>query len=485
MILFFALKCWNIIKGSVLNYKKLFQQPRMNKKLVWIIVSLVALILLLIILKKAGIIGKEEGIKVSIEKVGRHTITETVTASGKIYPEVEVKMSSDISGEIVELNVAEGDSVRKGQQLAKIYADIYSNQRNQAAAQVNQQEAMVENSNAQLPGLKASMDAAQAQYDRQKTLLTQKVISLSEFEAATTSLRTAQAAYNAAQQNVHSNMAAVASAKANLAIQAENVSRTTISSPLNGVVSLLSVKKGERVAGNQMTAGTEIMRVADMSKIEAVVDVGENDITKVHLGDTAIVEVDAYNGRKFKGIVTQIASSIVASASSSSSTTTNDVTNYKVHIRLDPSSYKDLMDNKRPKSLVFRPGMTASADIQTKTHRDVLSVPINAVTTREKTAGAEAASKDRKPVEDNMGDVKTNVPIGDLDEVVFLLQVDKSVKQVSVKTDIQDINYIEIISGLSQGGEVVTGPYGTVSKILNNGSKVTVVDKDKLFEAKK
>jgi HlyD family secretion protein len=459
----------------------------MNKKLVWIIVSLVALILLLIILKKTGVIGKEDGIKVSVEKVGRHTITETVTASGKIYPEVEVKMSSDISGEIVELNVAEGDSVRKGQQLAKIYADIYSNQRNQAAAQVNQQQAMVENSNAQLPGLKASMDAAQAQYDRQKTLLTQKVISLSEFENATTTLRTSQAAYNAAQQSVHSNMAAVASAKANLAIQAENVSRTTISSPLNGVVSLLSVKKGERVAGNQMTAGTEIMRVADMSKIEAVVDVGENDITKVLLGDTAIVEVDAYNGRKFRGVVTQIASSIVASASASSSTsTTNDVTNYKVHIRLDPSSYKDLMDNKRSKSLVFRPGMTASADIQTKTHRDVLSVPINAVTTREKISAKDAAAaKDRKPVEDKMGDVKTNVSFGDLDEVVFLLQADKSVKQVSVKTDIQDINYIEIVNGLSLGDEVVTGPYGTVSKILNNGTKVMVVDKEKLFETKK
>jgi HlyD family secretion protein len=459
----------------------------MNKKLVWIIVSLVALILLLIILKKTGVIGKEDGIKVSVEKVGRHTITETVTASGKIYPEVEVKMSSDISGEIVELNVAEGDSVRKGQQLAKIYADIYSNQRNQAAAQVNQQQAMVENSNAQLPGLKASMDAAQAQYDRQKTLLTQKVISLSEFENATTTLRTSQAAYNAAQQSVHSNMAAVASAEANLAIQAENVSRTTISSPLNGVVSLLSVKKGERVAGNQMTAGTEIMRVADMSKIEAVVDVGENDITKVLLGDTAIVEVDAYNGRKFRGVVTQIASSIVASASASSSTsTTNDVTNYKVHIRLDPSSYKDLMDNKRSKSLVFRPGMTASADIQTKTHRDVLSVPINAVTTREKISAKDAAAaKDRKPVEDKMGDVKTNVSFGDLDEVVFLLQADKSVKQVSVKTDIQDINYIEIVNGLSLGDEVVTGPYGTVSKILNNGTKVMVVDKEKLFETKK
>jgi HlyD family secretion protein len=459
----------------------------MNKKLVWIIVSLVVLILLLVVLKKTGVIGKEEGIKVSVEKAGKHTITETVTASGKIYPEVEVKMSSDISGEIVELNVEEGDSVKKGQQLAKIYADIYNNQRNQAAAQVNQQQAMVDNANAQLPGLKASMDAAQAQYDRQKTLLAQKVISQSEFETATTTLRTSQAAYNAAQQNVHSNIASVASAKAYLAIQSENVNRATLNSPLNGVVSLLSVKKGERVAGNQMTAGTEIMRVADMSRIEAVVDVGENDITKVHLGDTAVVEVDAYNGRKFTGVVTQIASSIVASASSSSSSSsTNDVTNYKVHIRLDPMGYKDLTDKKRPKGMVFRPGMTASADIQTKTHRDVLSVPINAVTTREKKTGADlAASKDRKPVEDNMGDVKTTVPTGDLDEVVFILQADKSVKQVSVKSDIQDINYIEIVSGLKLGDEVVTGPYGTVSKILNNGTKVMVVDKDKLFETKK
>jgi HlyD family secretion protein len=457
----------------------------MNKKLIWIIVSLLIIIIVLVALKKAGVIGKEEGIKVSVEKVSKQTITETVTASGKIYPEVEVKMSSDISGEIVELNVEEGDSVRKGQQLAKIYADIYSNQRNQAAAQVNQQEAMVDNINATLPGLKASMDAAQAQYDREKILLDQKVISLSEFETATTNLRTAQANYNAAVQNVHSNMAAVSSAKANLAIQAANVSKTTISSPLNGVVSLLSVKKGERVAGNSFAAGTEIMRVADMSKIEAVVDVGENDITKVHLGDSALVEVDAYNNRKFKGWVTQIASSIVSTAATTSSSTTNDVTNYKVHIRLDPNSYKDLTDNKRPKSLVFRPGMTANADIQTKTHKDVWAVPINAVTTREKTKTSQAAANDKEPVEDANGDVKAATTNGDMDEVVFLLQVDKTVKQVSVKTDIQDINNIEILSGLKPDDQVVTGPYGTVSKILNNGTKVMVVDKDKLFEAKK
>jgi HlyD family secretion protein len=456
----------------------------MNKKLIWIIVSLVVIILVVIILKKSGIIGKEEGTKVSVEKAGKHTIIETVTASGKIYPETEVKLSSDISGQIVELNVEEGDSVKRGQLLAKIFADIYSNQKNQAAAQVNQQEAMVDNAKAQLPGLKATMDAAQTQFDRQKTLLSQKVISLSEFETATTTLRTAQANYNAALQNVTSNIAAVSSAKANLAIQAANVDKTTITSPLNGVVSLLSVKKGERVAGNQFAAGTEIMRVADMSKIEAVVDVGENDITKVHLGDSAIIEVDAYNGRKFKGIVTQIASSIVSTAATSSSTT-NDVTNYKVHIRLDPATYKDLTDNKRPKGLVFRPGMTASADIQTKTHKDVLSVPINAVTTREKNTGSKDAAKDKKPVEDQNGDVKQVSSGGDLDEVVFLLQLDKTVKQVNVKTDIQDVNNIEVVDGLKLGDEVVTGPYGTVSKILNNGTKVTVVDKDKLFEAKK
>jgi HlyD family secretion protein len=462
----------------------------MKKKLLWIIISLVVIVLLLVILKKSGVIGKEEGIKVSMEKVQKRSITETVTASGKIYPEVEVKMSSDVSGEIVELNVQEGDSVKKGQQLAKIYADIYGNQVNQAAAQVNQQLAMVDNVSATLPGLKASMDAAQAQYDRQKQLLSQKVISQSEFETAETTLRTSQANYNAAQQSVHSNMAAVASARANLAIQAENVSRTTISSPISGVISLLSVKKGERVVGNSMMAGTEMMRVADMSKIEAIVDVGENDIPKVLIGDSATVEVDAYNNRKFTGVVTQIASSIVAtsaSSTSSSGTSTNDVTNYKVHIRLDPNSYKDLINPKRSKSLVFRPGMTASADIQTKTHMNVLSVPINAVTTREKTAGSQAAAKDAKGDPDNSDNSGNNAMSsgGDLDEVVFLLKPDNSVKKVSVKSSIQDINNIEITAGIKEGDQVITGPYGTVSKILNDGTKVSVVPKEKLFDTKK
>jgi HlyD family secretion protein len=310
-----------------------------------------------------------------------------------------------------------------------------------------------------------------------------------EFEQAESAMKSAAATYNAAVQNVKGNVAGVASAEANLAIAAKNLSRTTLVSPLDGVISQLNVKKGERVVGNSMMAGTEMMRVADMSKIEAIVDVGENDITKVHLGDSATIEVDAYNNRKFKGVVTQIASSVAATGTSSSSVSTNDVTNYKVHIRLSPDSYKDLFDPTRPKNLVFRPGMTASADIQTKTHTNVLSVPINAVTTREKNSDEAIAGKkdpNKAPDDNTMQQAKPAASLsGDLDEVVFLLQADGKVKKVKVKTDVQDINNIEIKEGLQEGDQVITGPYGTVSKILKDGSKVIVVPKDKLFETKK
>jgi len=460
----------------------------MNKKLLWTIIILAVVVIGLVVLKKAGAFGKDEGIKVSSEKAAKRTIIETVTASGKIYPEIEVKMSPDISGEIVELNVVEGDSVRKGQQLARIYADIYTTQRLQAAAQVNQQQAVVENITAQLPGLKATMDQTQAQYDRQKKLLDQKVISRAEFETAEMSMKSAAATYNAALQNIKGNVAGVASAEANLSIAAKNLSRTTLISPLDGVISLLNVKKGERVVGNSMMAGTEMMRVADMTKIEAIVDVGENDIPKVHLGDSSFVEVDAYNNRKFRGVVTQIASSVAsASTSSASSVSANDVTNYKVHIRLLPESYKDLIDAARPKTLIFRPGMTASADIQTKIHPSVLAVPINSVTTREKNSDkAVGANKDAKPEDNTMEEAKPTTAFAtDMDEVVFVLQKDGSVKKVKVKTDIQDINNIEIRDGLKEGDEVITGPYGTVSKILKDGTKVSVVAKDKLFDTKK
>jgi HlyD family secretion protein len=461
----------------------------MSKKLIWILVSIVLLILLLVIAQKSGAFGKDEGTKVTAEKVQKRTIIETVTASGKVYPEIEVKVSPDISGEIVDLYVAEGDSVRKGQVLARIYADIYATQRDQASAGVSQQQAVVSNSTAQLDALKAAQDLTERTYNRQKQLADAKVISKSEFETAESNYLTAKANYNAAVQGIRGGQAGVLNAQANLTKANKDLSRTIITSPMDGVISLLSVKKGERVAGNSFNVGTEMMRVADMSKIEIRVDVGENDVPKVHLGDSAVIEVDAYNKRKFKGIVTQIASSNKGAATQSVATTSTDVTNYEVRIRILPDSYKDLLDPSKPKSFPFRPGMSASADIQTRRHEDKLSVPINAVTTREKgTDNVSDANKNTTTTgstDANANPDQKTTTATDLDEVVFVLQADKKVKKVVVKTDIQDINNIEITDGLKQGDMVITGPYGTISKILKDGAVVNVVDKDKLFDTKK
>ncbi|HUB59362.1 MAG TPA: efflux RND transporter periplasmic adaptor subunit [Puia sp.] len=466
----------------------------MNKIFLRIIIVVVVIIVALVVAKQAGWIGRQEGTKVTAEKVIRRNITEIVTASGKIYPEKEVKISPDISGEVVELGVSqEGDSVHKGQELAKIYADIYTNQRNQAAAQMDQQEAMVSNIKETLPGLKMTMENDKKALDREQQLLDQKVVSRSEFETAQSTYLTAQANYQAALQNVQGNIAGVASARANLDIAAKNLSRTTVVSPIDGVVSLLSIKKGERVVGNSMMAGTEMMRVADMSKIEAIVDVGENDIPKVQLGDSALIEVDAYNNRKFRGIVTQIASSVTTTSGSTTTVSTNDVTNYKVHIRLSPDSYKDLIDPRRPRHFPFRPGMSASADIQTRTHDSVLSIPINAVATREKnTDNAVIGNTEASDNSDNgdNGDNSDNSDNtrsggGDLDEVVFVVMPGDTVRKVKVHTDIQDINYIEIKDGLKEGDQVVTGPYSVVSKTMKSGVRIKVVPKDKLFEGDK
>jgi HlyD family secretion protein len=458
----------------------------MNKKLIWIIGSLVVIVILLIVLKKAGIVGKQEGIKVTTEKASVKTIIETVNASGKVYPEIEVKVSPDISGEIVQLNVEEGDSVKRGQVLARIYADIYTTQRQQAAAGVSQSQAQVSNSQAQLGALKATLDQAEVTFNRQKQLLDDKVISRAEFEQADQAAKTARAQYSAALQGIRGTQASVQSARAQLARANKDVSRATIVAPMDGVVSLLAVKKGERVVGTAQMAGTEMLRIADMNSIEVRVDVGENDIPKVHLGDSALVEVDAYNKRKFRGVVTKIASS---NTSASQSATGTDVTNYKVYVRILPESYKDLIDPSKPKSFPFRPGMNASADIQTKTHTDVLAVPINAVTTRDKNSdkSPQADKDDKNKNNSSNNNSQDDRPVNDedIEEVVFVLQKDGTVKKVKVRTDIQDINNIEILAGLKAGDEVVTGPYNLVSKTLKDGDKVKVVPKDKLFEDKK
>jgi HlyD family secretion protein len=456
----------------------------MNKTLKWVLIGLGGLLVILFGAKMLG--NKEAGVtKVSTEKVQKRTIIETVNASGKIYPELEVKISPDISGEVVELNVEEGDSVKRGQLLARIYADIYALQRDEAASRVSQSQATVGNSAAALDALKATMEQAQQNYDRNKKLFDDKIISKSELETYETNLRSAKANYTAAQQNIRALQAGVQTAQTGLSSANKNLGRTTLVAPMNGVISSLSVKKGERVAGNSFNIGTEMMRVADMSVLELRVDVGENDIVKVSLGDSADIEVDAYNNRKFKGIVTQITNT--KSGSSLTSQVSNDVTNYEVRIRIISDSYKDLIDPSKPKKFPFRPGMNASADIKTKRIDNVLSVPITSVNARvkgsDKTAEDKKKEDEKKKGKDAAEQESDAAPTTDeLEEVAFVLQPDSKVKKVVVKSGIQDINYLEIISGLKEGDEVIAGPYNAISKTLKDGTKVKVVPKDKLFE---
>lgn len=455
----------------------------MNKTLKWILIIAGVLVLVFILAKVLG--GKKnKGTVVSTEKAAKRTIIETVTASGQIYPEIEVKISPDISGEVTQLTVQEGDSVKKGQVLARIYADIYALQRDEAASQVNQSQATVANSEAALEALRANLTQAQQQYDRNKTLYNQKVISQAEFEQYETTLRSAKANYEAAKQNINSLKANVQAAQTGLSRANKDLGRTTLVAPMDGVISSLKIKEGERVAGNSFNIGTEMMTVADMSIMEVRVDVGENDIIKVSIGDSADVEVDAYNNRKFKGIVTQIASS-TTTGSSAAALTSNDVTNYEVRIRLNPDSYKDLIDPAKKKKFPFRPGMNANADIKTKRVDNVLSVPITAVNARVKNSNESIADK-KEAAEKNKaeGQAQANQAVlsGDeLEEVVFVLQPGGTVKKAVVKSGVQDINYIEV-SGIKEGDEIVTGPYTAISKTLKDGMKVTVVPKDKLFE---
>jgi len=449
----------------------------MNKKLKWTLIGVGALVALSVIGKIMGSGDKDE--KVTVEKVALRTIVETVNASGKVYPEVEVKISPDISGEITELNVQEGDSVKKGQILARIYADIYALQRDEAASRVSQSSATVENSRAALEALRANYNQTKATYDRNKKLFDDKVISRAELEQVETAYKSAQANLNAAEQGLRGLQAGVKGSEVSLSRANKDLSRTTLVAPMNGVVSSLKVKKGERVAGNSFNVGTEMMTVADMSILEVRVDVGENDIVKISIGDSADVEVDAYNNRKFKGVVTKIASSTKGAAALA---TSNDVTNYEVRIRLDPASYTDLAKLPFP----FRPGMNATADIRTNTVANVLSVPITAVNTRVKGSDMNVEDKKKEQAENKGGDDNSStngaMASDELEEVVFVLQKEGTVKKVVVRSGVQDINYIEILAGLKKDDEVVTAPYAAISKTLKDGAKVKVVKKEELFD---
>lgn len=437
----------------------------MSKKTLWWIIGGSALLIIALII--AGRMNEDEGVKVAVEKAARHTITETVTASGKIYPETEVKISPEVSGEIIELPIHEGDSVYKGQLLVKINPAIYNSLVNQAQASVAESRSRISNSKEMMAQSKAQFEQAKSNYERNKKLYEDKIISAMEFEQVQSTYRSAKAAYEGAQATVSGSMYGTEGANAGLSQAQENLRKTTITAPTSGIISALNVKLGERVVGTAQYAGTDMLTIADLGRIEVRVDVSETDIAKVKLGDTTIIEADAYRGKKFTGVVSKI--SVSSKTTAGVAISTDQVTNYTVNILILRSSYANLIA-AMPSKFPFKPGMSASVEIQTKNERNVLSVPVNAVTTRD---WPDSLKK------------KTGFDNTQLRQVVFVY--DKKTNEVTmrdVKTGIQDNQYIMITDGLKEGDEVVIAPYGAIARTLKDKTKVTIVAKDKLFETK-
>lgn len=438
-----------------------------KNKSIWILLAVVV-----VLIGAAAMFGgkKDRGIKVATEAVKKRTITEIVSASGKIYPEFEVKISSDVSGEIVELLVEEGDSVTKGQLLLRINPETYNASLERLVANANASKSQIANSRSQVAQLTANLAQVEAQlqnarqaHNRNIKLQKDGIVSTADLETTETQLRTAEANVKAAKANITASEESVnaamfnaASAEASVKEAKENLARTSIYAPASGIISLLNVEKGERVVGTLQMTGTEILRIANMNTMEVQVDVSENDVLRVSLGDAVDIEVDAYLGETFTGKVTEIANS---AQSVQSATSTDQVTNFTVTVRIDPSSYRGIKNKVR---FPFRPGMSASVDIKTNTKTDILTLPIQAVTTR-----------DDEKNEDN--DEKL--------EVVFVYATD-TVGMVEVKTGIQDDRYIEIVSGLKEKQEVVVEPYDAIMRKLENGKKVVKVKKDELFGKK-
>jgi len=434
-----------------------------NKLLQYLLIAAVVLIIIAVIGKKSGWFGGEVLTKVSIEKPEQRTINEIVTASGKVQPETEVKISPDVSGEIVELYIAEGDDVQKGDLLLKIKPDIYQSSVDRTRASVNTTKANYSNSQSMLEQIQTKYNQTQKSFERSKILWEQKTISESDYEAALSSIEIGKSELDAAKKSVEAAKYAVQSAEATLKEAEENLKKTSIYAPMSGTISKLNVEQGERVVGTMQMPGTEILRIADLSRMEVKVEVNENDIIKVKLNDTAFIEIDAYLGEKFKGLVTEIANSANVTGMS-----VDQVTSFDVKVLVLKESYEHLKN--KGKLNPFRPGMSASVDIQTTTKQGVLSVPIQAVTTRVDSVEVK-------------GEQQKEIITGETKEMVFVVLNDSVVLQ-TVKTGIQDNKYIEIVSGLTTEDQVVVAPYSAISRKLKKGAKVTVVDKDKLFEEK-
>lgn len=419
-----------------------------KKTLIWITVGVILLIVLLIGGKKAGWFGKSGNFReVEIAKIEPIDIVETVAATGKIQPETELALSSEVSGEIIELPLKEGQVVEKGDLLVKINPDLIQ-------AAVSQSQAGLQNVRAQLAQAEASEKNAELNFNRNKTLFEKGVISKSEWDKSVADYDMAKANRKAAYYNVQS-------AAANVKQSVDNLSRTTIYSPMSGTISKLSVELGERVVGTAQMAGTEIVRVANLQNMEVVVDVNENDIVKVSVGDSAIVEVDAYLKREFKGVVTEIANSAESALSA------DQVTNFKVKVRILPESYKDLTEGKPDSFSPFRPGMTATVDIITNKKKNIIGVPISAIVIKTDTTSSR-----------EVGMPANNTTMAEKFEAVFVKEGEVAKLRV-VKTGIQDDTNIEIMSGLKEGETVITGPYNTVTKLLKSGDKVSVASEAK------
>jgi HlyD family secretion protein len=452
------------------------------KKTIWLIIAGVAILIAVVVAKK---FSGNTAIKVSTELAKKRTIIETVSASGKIQPEVEVKISSDVSGEIVELFVKEGDHVKKGDLLCRINPLIYESNLNRMAATLNGSKANLSNSQARLEQIKASFANVEASYQRNKKLFDQGAISQSEMDVARANYEGAKADVKAAEENVKAADFNVKSTEASLKEANDNLAKTNIYSPVNGTVSQLNKEKGERVVGTAQMEGTEIMRLANLNEMEVSVDVNENDIVRVHNGDTSLIDVDAYLDRKFKGIVTEIANS-----ANTKGVTAEQVTNFTVKIRILQESYQDLINPNNP-TAPFRPGMSATTDIQTKKMANIVSVPIQAVTTRSDTSSVNEKEMKKENKEENdlvVKDEKNKSSDKEkelkAEEYVFLLSEGKA-KMIKVKTGIQDNDYIEIREGIKEGDEIISAPYGAISKQLKNGTAVKKVEKSELFTTPK
>lgn len=440
------------------------------------------LIIVVVITKGRG----GEVTRVATDKAEKRSIVEIVSASGKVQPEVEVKISSDVSGEIVELLVKEGDTVKKGDLLLRVDPVIYQSAVERMQATLSGSQANQANSEARLMQAKAQLTNAEAAYNRNDKLFKQGAISQAEFDQAKASYETAKAEVSAAEEGVNAAAFNVSSTNASLKEARDNLARTSIYSPVDATVSKLNMREGEHVLGTAQMQGTEIMRLANLLEMEVLVEVNEHDILRVHLGDTSFVEVDAHDNRRFKGVVTEVANS----ANTSLLTGADQVTNFQVKVRILRESYADLLDPAHPERYPFLPGMSATVEIQTRRVVDVVSVPIQAVTTRTDTSSMSKGKEftignDMEEEEEEQPSVEVkdkNAPAEKSDEpvvCVFVYRDGKSIL-VPVKTGIQDNMYIEIQSGLQDGDEVISAPFGAIRTILRNRGDVEKVTKEQL-----